>query len=253
VPDPPAERPATPERPLAGGAVWSWATDFPLVRIYHADARTPEPERPRQFGPVARFDPHQVEPPALDPEGRTALYVAAAIETSVCETIGRRPGLFEVCPQWRLAFLCPVGVAVALQDLVARSASELGAPDDLGDGPWAKADTQRWARAIYDDRPAGHAVAGIRYWSRRHRRQAEGTRAGMNSVVWDTAPALQRVPGGTSPEAATGQVALHRIWPRVLDALSGTAATAAQIVRADCGKCRDQGLREPGPAGSATA
>lgn len=232
---PPGQRAAAQES-LNGGTPTSWPPEEPVARIYHQDNYTPTATHRRVFGPLARFDPHHPKQgPAEDPDARTVSYLAENIETSVCEGVPRVP-YPSLCPQWRLALLAPADVHVVLQDFVKESATSLGAPDDLGDGQWDYQDTQEWARGIYEYRPAGAAVAGIRYWSRR-RRNLDGSRLGVNCVIWDTAPPLDAFPGGFSTD--TEEVSLHTVWPRVLEAAISIGVYPDRIGRDACFKCRE--------------
>jgi hypothetical protein len=53
-------------------------------------ARTPRADAARSFGPLSRFDPHTPDPAhlAVDPAGRSVLYVGDGLATSACEVFG---------------------------------------------------------------------------------------------------------------------------------------------------------------------
>lgn len=160
--DPPA-RPLPKARfrwtwtPRAGAARWRWC------RVYHQSAHTPDGVTFRPFGPLYRLDHHrEASPPQLDPAGRRVLYVGADLPTSASEVFGEA-GIATICPRYRLAVVTPTK-PVALFDLTkAGAAMAIGALPTLADGNEARALTQQWARAIFEDQPAGSAVRGVRY------------------------------------------------------------------------------------------
>lgn len=63
-------------------------------------------------------------------------------------------------------------------DLARRGAAlAIGALPSLGDGSEPRPLTQGWARAIYEDQPAGPAVTGVRYRT--------GYNFGYSLALWD--------------------------------------------------------------------
>ena len=144
---------APPVRPLSsGGKSYYWSRGsrrWQWGRVYHREARTPRGDVARTFGPLARFDPHTPDPghPAVDPTGRSVLYVGDGLATSACEVFGEA-GEALICPSWRVALLEPV-TRQRLLDLVRPgSAMAIGALPTLGDGALPRSLTQQWARAI---------------------------------------------------------------------------------------------------------
>ncbi|WP_396837059.1 RES family NAD+ phosphorylase [Mycobacterium sp. ITM-2016-00317] len=117
----------------------------------------------RRFGPLHRFDHHhEANPPQLDPDGRRVLYVGADLATSASEVFGDA-GIAAVCPRYRVSVVAPTA-ALPLFDLTKSGAAmAIGALPSLADGHEARALTQQWARAIFEDQPAGAAVRGVRY------------------------------------------------------------------------------------------
>lgn len=117
----------------------------------------------RQFGPLHRLDHHHAaKPPQLDPEGRRVLYIGADLATSASEVFGEA-GVAEVCPRYRVSVLAP-STPVPLFDLTKPGAAmTIGALPTLADGNEARELTQQWARAIYEDQPAGPTIRGVRY------------------------------------------------------------------------------------------
>ena len=174
---------APPVRPLSsGGKSYDWSRGsrrWRWCRVYHREARTPRGDTARTSGPLARFDPHTPDPghPAVDPTGRSVLYVGNGLATSACEVFGEA-GEALICPSWRVALLEPV-TRQRLLDLVRPgSAMAIGALPTLGDGALPRSLTQQWARAIYEDHPLGAPAAGIRYRS--------AYNAGIALALWDT-------------------------------------------------------------------
>ncbi|BBZ01561.1 hypothetical protein MCHIJ_09980 [Mycolicibacterium chitae] len=131
--------------------------------MYHRGPHTPDGTTFRQFGPLHRLDHHQAaNPPQLDPEGRRVLYVGADLATSASEVFGEA-GIAEVCPRYRVSVLAP-STPVPLFDLTKPGAAmTIGALPTLADGNEARELTQQWARAIYEDQPAGPTIRGVRY------------------------------------------------------------------------------------------
>lgn len=242
-PSPPTRRAVgsagAPARPLRGGVLhvadlgWRW------VRIYHHDTRNVDATVLRYRRVDGRFDPH--DPPAT----RGVLYAGDDVDTAICEalTAGAGPsGRITVCENRRVAILQPAIEPVAVQDFVAGSPTDLAAPDDLGDGPYDRADTQAWARAIHEDRPAGPQTAGVRYWSARHRTD-DGSRVAANTAIWDTAAPLRvRTPGRGIGGRAEHQVTAGPMWLRVQAQLRAAGLRAVAIPAVECGQCRTYGF-----------
>lgn len=115
------------------------------------------------------------------------LYLGADLATSASEVFGE-DGEARLCPRWRVALLRPTR-PIALLDLIAPgTAMALGGLPSLADGPHPRVMTQRWARAVYEDRPAGPEVSGIRYTS-----AYDGGRA---LVLWDGVGQVQTISAG---------------------------------------------------------
>lgn len=195
----------------------------------------------RTFGPRARFDPHtSFRAPQDDPAGRAVVYVAEQLRTALQEVLTRETPITEVCPNWRAVVLRPASESTVLQDLVVASPLRLGAPADLGDGPpELYPETQRWARAIYEDRPADARVAGIRYWSRLDRGSGGG-QSGVNRTVWDTAPPLQVLARGSRGAPVQQEFSLHTpdLWRTVVTTLDSVDLAARRISVATCDRCQ---------------
>ena len=172
---------APPERPLSGGLWWRWTGTRPWIRVYHAGpGRTPTGLR--RYGPIHRFD-HHTPPfgsPAECPEGRAVIYLADTMRTAAAETFGdTRTAL--VCPRYRVVALRPRSETV-VQNLRGAGAMMIGGLPAMNVADIPRIETQAWARAIYEDRPADPRVAGVRYTS--------AYAGGIALALWETAPNL---------------------------------------------------------------
>ncbi|OYD70193.1 RES family NAD+ phosphorylase [Rhodococcus sp. OK302] len=161
---------SSPQRPLsAGGVLWQWippssdpGESWQWCRVYHRSSHTPDGATFRSFGPVSRFDHHTPNPPALDPDGRAVLYVADNLATAASEVFGEA-GVAQICPNYRVSIVEPA-TSLDMLDLAGPgSAMAIGALPALAQGAEPRASTQEWARAIFEDRPAGDSVSGIHY------------------------------------------------------------------------------------------
>lgn len=134
-------------------------------------------ETVRRYGPLHRFDHHQAaDPPDLDPEDRRILYVGEDLATSGCEVFGE-VGVANICPNYRVSIVAPTR-ELAMYDLARKGAAmAIGALPALADGNEKRSLTQEWARAIYEDQPAGPEIVGIHYRT--------GYNAGSSLALWD--------------------------------------------------------------------
>ncbi|MFE4500004.1 RES family NAD+ phosphorylase [Rhodococcus sp. NPDC056743] len=152
-----------------GGVLWQWippgsgsGEPWQWCRIYHRGAHAPDGATFRSFGPLSRFDHHTPNPAALDPDGRSVLYVADNLATAASEVFGEA-GVAQVCPNYRVSILEPT-VTLTMLDLVGPgSAMTINALPALAQGAVPRESTQEWARAIFEDQPAGDSVSGIHY------------------------------------------------------------------------------------------
>ena len=161
---------------------WRWKPPDPSARwwwcrVYHQGKYVPTGVTFRRYGPKARFDhQHPADPPVEDPTGRRVLYVGEDLATSACEVFGDA-GIAAICPFYRVAIIAPT-TTLAMFNLVAKGAAmAIGALPALGDGNEPRSLTQQWARAIYEDKPAGPEIAGIHYRS--------GYNSGEALALWD--------------------------------------------------------------------
>jgi hypothetical protein len=160
-----------PKRPLLKAPHrWWWeprreATRWRWCRVYHQSVNAPNGATFRGFGPRARLDHHHpADPPKVDPCGRRILYVGADLATSASEVFGET-GEARLCPRYRVSILAP-NRRLAMFDIAQEGAAQaIGALPSLGIGNEPRKLTQEWARAIYEDQPAGPDVTGIRYRS----------------------------------------------------------------------------------------
>lgn len=179
---------------------------------------------------MARLDPHtpSATAPAEDPDGRTVIYVGRDLITSACDVFGESQEA-PLCMNWRVAVLRPIR-RLTLFDLTAPGAAQaIGALPSLADGRHARDLTQQWARAIYEDNPAGLRVDGIRCRS--------GYEGGVALALWNTAGRVKTV---TDAAGELADLALRD--PRVLPRLEGPLAArhiATRLISSQvCTSCR---------------
>jgi len=132
-----------------------------------------------------------------------------------------------LCPSFRVAWISPT-LPAALQDIRGAGAMAIGALPLLGSGSVMRAESQVWARAIYEDRPAGSDVAGIRYTAAHD--------GGDNLCAWDTAPpiSITRSPGGRIRDRALLD---PEIYSRFLIAMDELRIAVSRVTAADCAHC----------------
>lgn len=211
---------------MAGGLWWRWDGKRAWIRIYHAGAgRTAT--GPRRFGPIARFDPHT--PPHTDPaecpDGRSVIYLGDSLRTAAAELFGaHRVAL--VCPRYRVAALRPRH-ALIVQNLRGVGAMMIGGLPAMNVADIPRHETQAWARALYEDRPAHPTVCGVRYTS--------AYAGGVSLALWNTSPALDVAEwNGRSQDFA---LASPDIYPRLLTAMGRMRFEVRVIGPADCRRC----------------
>lgn len=201
---------------------WQWC------RVYHQDSsRNPNGHSPREFGPLYRFDPHRPDVdgnPAEDADHRSILYVGSNLTTSACEVFGETREA-ALCPAWRVALLEPSHI-LRLYDLTREgSAMRIGALPSLADGPVARALSQMWARAIFEDQPAGGSIEGIRYRS--------GYNAGTAVALWNSAGKVRTLRDAGADLAMTTPGILARVTP----ALNERHIVVRLISSDNCTRC----------------
>lgn len=160
-----------PQRPLPRfRSRWNWtpqptAPRWRWCRVYHRSTNTPDGVAFRPFGPLYRLDHHhEFNPPQIDSTGRRILYVGVDLATSASEVFGEA-GVATICPNYRVSIVTPTR-PLPLFDLASTGAAmAIGALPSLADGNETRALTQQWARAIFEDQPAGPDVRGVRYRS----------------------------------------------------------------------------------------
>lgn len=215
--------------PLSDGAKWKWLPRASAyARIYHRDYFTPAATHRRTYGPLARFDHHTppATAPALCPEGRSVTYIAESIRAAASEVFGDTE-VFEVCPNWRLAWL-KTSATVAVQDLVGAGAMALGTRPSLGSGAEVPREvSQEQARRIYCEHPY---LAGIRYTGSHDE--------GRCLALWDRAPDLVIVEdGGVACDMSIAED--DETWAEVIEDYAPTGCTLERIRESECGYCRE--------------
>jgi hypothetical protein len=193
------------------------------VRIYHQDDMTPSADTRRLFGPLLRFD-HHTPPfaaPARCPSGRTVVYAAKTLRTCGGEVFGDADEA-TVCPHFRAAVIRPAR-SVVVQDVQANGSMLIGALPALGTADVPRTETQAWARAVYEDRPASPLVAGIRYTSAHDE--------GAAVVLWETSPQLVVVQDVPICDPA--------VFRRFVTAMRELGIEVAVVPADACVRCRD--------------
>jgi hypothetical protein len=211
-----------PDRPLQGGNSWTWRPQERWVRIYHRDDQTPGGNVRRGFGPLLRFD-HHTPPagvPAIDPLGRTVLYAARTLRSCGGEVFGDADEA-TICPHYYAAVIRPAR-SIVVQDLQGNGSMLLGALPALGSADVDRVETQAWARAIYEDRPASPRVSGVRYTSAHDE--------GACVALWDTSAAIVLV-----EDVPLSQPGLFR---RFIVAMRELGIESKLIPAGDCLRCR---------------
>jgi hypothetical protein len=209
--------------PPDASARWEWC------RVYHHDKYATDGATFRQFGPKARFDHHDpADPPVVDTNGRRTLYVGGDLATSACEVFGAA-GVAAICPSYRVSIIAPT-TTLTMYDLVAKGAAmAIGALPALGDGDEPRSLTQQWARAIYEDQPAGPEITGIHYRS--------AYNSGESLALWDCDASVDVV----SDDAGRRQdLALDdlRLLGRLQVELKRRQINVTTVPSTDCSECK---------------
>lgn len=221
-PLPPARfRWAWPPRPPA--AAWQWC------RVYHRGPHTPDGVTFRSFGPLHRFDHHHAAAsPRADESGREILYVGEDLVTSACEAFGEA-GVAAICPNYRVSIVAPTRT-VSMFDLTAPGAAmTIGALPSLAAGNETRTLTQQWARAIYEDKPAGRSIYGVRYLS--------AYNSGYALALWDCADRVQIV-SDPAEELQDLPLADPRILNRLQVQLRQRRIAVTTVAESDCAVCQ---------------
>lgn len=220
---------SAPERPLTGGRWWRWDGRRPWFRVYHAAPDRHATDR-RHYGPIERFDPHTppATAPAECPAGRSVIYLGDSLRTAAAEVFGAHR-LALVCPRYRVAALVPRDELI-VQNLRGSGAMMIGGLPAMNVGDIARPETQAWARAIHEDRPAHPRICGVRYTS--------AYAAGVSLAVWDTAPQIliTRVDGRAQDFA----LADPPLYARLLTLLVALRIEVRTIRSDNCARCAER-------------
>ncbi len=212
-----------PSSPLPAGKTWTWTPrDEAWVRIYHKDFLVPDAVHMRAFGPTRRFDHHTPGNPRPCPNGREIIYLAATVRSAVAEVFGGMP-IYEVCPNWHLAWVRPTA-SLTVQDLVGPGGMAIGRRPWLGSGPVRPDESQAFAREVYEQRPD---LAGIRYRS--------SSEEGICLALWERAPRLEIVQDGGS--LCDSALVEPSTWQKVCDEYKPTGQALAAIPESECFDC----------------
>ncbi|BBZ51173.1 hypothetical protein MHEI_28900 [Mycobacterium heidelbergense] len=152
--------------------------------------------------------------------------------TSACEVFGDA-GIASICPNYRVAIIAPT-TPLAMFNLAAKGAAmAIGALPALGDGNEARSLTQQWARAIYEDHPAGPEITGIHYRS--------GYNGGEALALWDCDADVEvaRDGGGHQQDIALDD---PRILPRLQVQLRRRQISITTVASSECNECKKEAL-----------
>jgi hypothetical protein len=132
-----------------------------------------------------------------------------------------------------VAIIAPT-TTLAMFNLVAKGAAmAIGALPALGDGNEPRSLTQHWARAIYEDKPAGPEIAGIHYQS--------GYNSGEALVLWDCDGDVEVV---RDRHGHQQDIALDdpRILPRLQVQLRRRQINVTTVTSSECNECKKEEL-----------
>ena len=104
---------------------------------------------------------------------------------------------------------------------------QIGALPALSTGNERRALTQQWARAIFEDQPAGPTVRGVRYRS--------AYNDGISLALWDCDDDVRIVRAGGLQDLP---LADPRLLGRLQVALSGRRINVTTVPEDDCALCR---------------
>lgn len=181
----------------------------------------------RRYGPLARFDHHhEATPAAVDASGRRVLYVGADLATSACEVFGET-GIAAICPRYRVSIVEPISPLTMFNLARTGAALRIGALPALSVGNERRALTQLWARAIYEDQPAGSAVQGVRYRS--------AYNDGISLALWDCDDDVRIVRAGRLQDLPLDD---PRVLQRLQVAMSQRGINVTTVSSDDCAVCR---------------
>ena len=152
----------------------------------------------------------------------------------VADALFGAAGVATICRSYRVSIIAPA-TTLAMYDLVAKGAAmAIGALPALGDGDEPRALTQQWARAIYEDHPAGREITGIHYRS--------AYNSGESLALWDCDANIEIV----NDDAGHPQdIALNdpRILLRLQAELRWRQINVTTVRSSDCNECKKAALQ----------
>lgn len=211
---------------MSGGLWWRWDGRQPWFRVYHAGPGRSATTR-RRYGPLERFDPHTppATAPADCPDGRSVIYLGDSLRTAAAEVFGAHR-LALICPRYRAAALVARDELI-VQNLRGAGAMMIGGLPAMNVGDIPRQETQAWARAIHEDRPAHPRVCGLRYTS--------AYAGGISIALWDTAPDVVVTRSGGRPQDVT--LADPPVFARLLVAMVPLLIEVRVISSEECPRC----------------
>ncbi len=149
------------------------------------------------------------------------LYAAKTLRTCGGEVFGD-VGEATICPHYYAAAIRPVR-PIVVQDVQDNGSMLIGALPALGSADVDRVETQAWARAIYEDRPASRNVTGVRYTSAHDE--------GPCVALWETSPPLVVVQDRPLCDPS--------LFRRFTTAMSELKIESYVVSSGECRRCRD--------------
>jgi hypothetical protein len=132
-----------------------------------------------------------------------------------------------ICPRYRVSIVEPTRSLTLFNLARPGAAMAIGALPALATGNERRALTQQWARAIFEDQPAGPAVRGLRYLSAYNH--------GISLALWDCQDEVQIVGAGGVQDFSLDA---PRVLRRLQAAMTERGINVTTVDEADCAVCR---------------
>ncbi len=148
--------------------------------------------------------------------------------TSASEVFGEA-GEAQLCPRYRVSIVAPTR-RLAMFDLAEPGrAMAIGAVASLASGNEPRPLTQEWARAIYDDQPAGPNANGIRYRS--------AYNFAISLALWDCDDGVEIV-RDTKGRLQDFPLTDSRVFARFEVQMRRRLIKVTTVSSADCAQCK---------------
>jgi hypothetical protein len=242
-----------------GGVIVAWAPGSAAWwRVLHQSYQDPDPLLPRTYGPISRFDPHQVfdDGPCQDPDERGTIYLAEERVTACREVFYDSSEEDEdaadgslvarVCWRHRAAHVAPCST-FRLLSILGNHADAIGALPELATGPTREhAKSQAWARKIYEQYGCARREQPKEGLEDVHGMMYSGAHdEGKCIVLWSDKetgrPDLELVE--IDGEKQNPRMHDEGIWERVEGEYATLRRSMVRIFPDACPRCRELGLR----------